>query len=122
MAGDAPPATESKRPVDSAFQQQRLKAWQPLLTPKYVIGTFFLVGCIFVPVGIVVLHASNTVVEISQRYDDMSPPTSVNGTMRQVTLNITKDMDAPIYFYYQLTNFYQNHRRYVKSRSDEQLR
>jgi hypothetical protein len=26
------------------------------------------------------------------------------------------------YFYYKLTNFYQNHRRYVKSRSDEQLR
>jgi hypothetical protein len=31
-------------------------------------------------------------------------------------------MNAPIYMYYQLNNFYQNHRRYVKSRSDEQLR
>ena len=27
---------------------------------------------------------------------------------------ITKDMKAPIYVYYHLTNFYQNHRRYVK--------
>ena len=26
-----------------------------------------------------------------------------------------------MYFYYGLSNFYQNHRRYVKSRSDSQL-
>ena len=31
-------------------------------------------------------------------------------------------MTAPVYVYYQLDNFYQNHRRYVKSRSDAQLR
>eukprot|EP00300_Choanocystis_sp_HF-7_P024526 c25_g1_i2.p3 GENE.c25_g1_i2~~c25_g1_i2.p3 ORF type:complete len:225 (+),score=40.61 c25_g1_i2:313-987(+) len=30
-------------------------------------------------------------------------------------------MQAPIYVYYQLTNYYQNHRRYVKSRNDAQL-
>ncbi len=31
-------------------------------------------------------------------------------------------MPAPILVYYQLDNFYQNHRRYVSSRSDGQLR
>lgn len=31
-------------------------------------------------------------------------------------------MEGPIYVYYQLDNFYQNHRRYVASRSDAQLR
>ena len=30
-------------------------------------------------------------------------------------------MKAPVYFYYKLENFYQNHRRYVKSRNDDQL-
>jgi len=34
---------------------------------------------------------------------------------------ITSTMAAPIFVYYKLTNFYQNHRRYVKSRSDPQL-
>jgi len=31
-------------------------------------------------------------------------------------------MNGPVFFYYQLTNFFQNHRRYVKSRADTQLR
>lgn len=31
-------------------------------------------------------------------------------------------MKAPIFVYYELENFYQNHRRYVKSRSYKQLR
>jgi hypothetical protein len=37
-------------------------------------------------------------------------------------LTITKEMKQPIFVYYQLDNFYQNHRRYVKSRNDAQLR
>ena len=38
------------------------------------------------------------------------------------TFSLEEDLKAPVYFYYQLENFYQNHRRYVKSRSFEQLR
>jgi hypothetical protein len=34
---------------------------------------------------------------------------------------IEEDITGPIYVYYQLDNFYQNHRRYVKSRDNEQL-
>ena len=30
-------------------------------------------------------------------------------------------MQAPVFFYYELHNFYQNHRRYIKSRSTSQL-
>ena len=35
---------------------------------------------------------------------------------------VEKDMHPPIYVYYKLTNYYQNHRRYVKSRNEKQLR
>jgi hypothetical protein len=105
----------SDRPPDSDFHQQNLKAWQPLLTPGWVIATFFVIGIIFVPIGVVILQASNGVKEFSKRYDQMANPALVS-------LNITEDMAGPVYFYYQLTNFYQNHRRYVKSRSDPQLR
>ena len=42
----------------------------------------------------------------------------VNCTMK---IEIDSDIPQPIYVYYQLDNFYQNHRRYVKIRSNEQL-
>jgi len=42
--------------------------------------------------------------------------------MCDVELNIAKDMKKPVYFYYHLANYYQNHRRYVKSREPGQLR
>ena len=45
-----------------------------------------------------------------------------NGKNCEVTFTVDEDMEAPVYVYYQLDNFYQNHRRYVKSLSFEQLR
>jgi len=76
------------------------------------------VGLVFIPIGIVIFAASNSVVEVTERYDLQCS----NNTICTVNITITEDMNGPIFFYYQLTNFYQNHRRYVKSRSDTQLR
>jgi hypothetical protein len=39
-----------------------------------------------------------------------------------ITVTVTEAMEPPIYFYYKLTNYYQNHRRYVRSRDDQQLK
>ena len=33
-----------------------------------------------------------------------------------------KDMVAPVFMYYELDNFFQNHRRYVESRDNTQLK
>eukprot|EP01118_Nematostelium_gracile_P006789 TRINITY_DN218_c0_g1_i1.p1 TRINITY_DN218_c0_g1~~TRINITY_DN218_c0_g1_i1.p1 ORF type:complete len:308 (+),score=74.14 TRINITY_DN218_c0_g1_i1:46-969(+) len=110
----------SKKPAATAFKQQQLKAWQPILTPIPVIITFMCIGIIFIPIGIALLVASNSVVEVSQRYDNIES-CPINSTCT-VTLDITKKMKAPVYFYYKLENYYQNHRRYVKSRNDQQLR
>jgi hypothetical protein len=122
-------------PDNSDFKQQRLKAWQPILTPYWVIFTFLTVGVVFLAIGIAVLLASNNVVEVtSSTYQDIKTDivtgkkcsSAVNSTasscMIAQTIEIPKDMKAPIYMYYELDNFYQNHRRYVKSRADTQLR
>ncbi|GJP37829.1 hypothetical protein CLOM_g22235 [Closterium sp. NIES-68] len=128
------PKKESKKPKYSRFTQQELPACKPLLTPAWVIGTLFLVGAAFIPIGVVALMASNSVVEVVQRYDDRCVPSaSANdavayiqnpATVKKCDIQITvpKTMQPPVFVYYQLTNFYQNHRRYVKSRSDSQLR
>lgn len=39
-----------------------------------------------------------------------------------VEFTIDKDLKAPVYLQYELSEFYQNHRRYVKSRLDSQLK
>jgi len=126
---DAEPELKNK-PEDSDFKQQRLKAWQPILTPFWVILTFASVGIVFLIVGILVLMASDDVVEFqSAEYQALGGASCVQGNastpsscLVDFSAAITKDMKAPIYVYYHLTNFYQNHRRYVKSRSDIQLR
>jgi hypothetical protein len=100
------------------------------------MATFMVVGIIFIPIGAITLLASNGVVEIVHRYDSECLP--ANYTTKEervsyiqnpleshtcnVTLTVPKKMKQPVYVYYELDNFYQNHRRYVKSRSDQQLR
>jgi hypothetical protein len=106
-------------PEDTPFKQQRLPAWQPILTPNWVIGTFLIVGCIFMPIGGAIYAASSGVTEIRVPYGDESACKS--GLSTVVKIVPAKDMKNP-FMYYELTNFYQNHRRYVTSRSDGQLR
>jgi len=110
----------SKRPAMTAFKQQQLKAWQPILTPVPVIATFLIVGIVFIPIGIVLVQASNSVVEITTRYDNLDA-CALNHSCT-IDLIVHKKMQHPVYLYYRLDNYYQNHRRYVKSRNDAQLR
>lgn len=120
----------SKRPEDSDFKQQRLPAWQPLLTPKWVILTFFVVGAVFLPIGVVIVNSSEDVVELSRRYDHLEVSNDCTGNNLTsaadcsicLTFEVEEDMEQPVYLYYELSNYYQNHRRYVKSRSDLQLK
>jgi len=114
--------SRNNRPDDADWKQQRLKAWQPLLTPPWVIGTFVAVAIIFIPIGIGIVVSSNNVVEYKLRYDEVcGSPNVTNPSSCSVTFTITDKMTAPVYVYYELTNYYQNHRRYVNSRSDYQL-
>ena len=212
-------AAQKHRPDSSAFKQQKLKVWRPILTPKKVVMLFTGLGLIFLPIGIAIIVASNQVRPASaaalsvaamvadavllpmlplpfsacllhmlarcrrRRHPPPSPlplhraacsldgrahalsrtraPTLVaqvavaetadygrdassNSTPRggsgcciancngnswdrielnpcYITLTIEETMTPPIFMYYQLANFYQNHRRYVRSRSDTQL-
>jgi len=170
---------ETKKPDNSAFKQQRLPAWQPVLTAKSVLPIFVIVGLVFIPIGALIIVASNEVLEYETAYtdctartfwfaEDSDPPSSnvlqtnldiireeetistcgdvyqkwanckdasaTDACDNQVfnqsfpptcictqSLNIEQNMDKSTFTYYRLTDYYQNHRRYVKSRDDVQL-
>jgi len=161
-----------KRPANTAFKQQRLKAWQPILTPKTVLPTLFIIGIIFAPIGGLLIWGSSLVSEISFDYTECEsltpslsndslafvdipsnkfsyrlraadskglPPNSPryafldntnNATVTDVSakkqcvveFDIPADLAPSVLFYYRLTNFFQNHRRYVKSLNSNQLK
>ncbi|TVY82402.1 Meiotically up-regulated protein [Lachnellula suecica] len=158
---------KSRRPANTAFRQQRLKAWQPILTPKTVLPLFFAIGIIFAPIGGGLLYASAVVQELVMDYSNCNTdaplwptfgPMPSGSTISHFTKNSTQTikyddptwsrnittfvnkagkntnttecylqfgvpntMKAPVLFYYKLTNFYQNHRRYAKSFNSDQL-
>jgi len=62
------------------------------------------------------------VVEFSERYDDTTECENNIGSTCSINITLDDDMKEPIFVYYELRNFYQNHRNYVKSRSDAQNR
>ena len=157
--------------TDTAFKQQRLKAWQPILTPKTVLPTFFILGIIFAPIGGILIWGSSLITEITLDYTDCENlstssandslsfqdmpsnrfsyslrsadknafvrtpqyaflDNSNNSSVTDVTMerqcaiefDIPADMGPSVFLYYKLTNFYQNHRRYVKSMDANQLK
>lgn len=127
------------RPHSSKLKQQRLAAWQPILTPPHASACFLLTAVIFIPIGVAILQANDNVVDVEFRYDNVRSCTSANndrvlnfswGNRNQTTsmgcvigvdFDISARMEPPIYMYYKLTRFYQNHRRYSGSRLDTQL-
>ncbi|KAI0781228.1 transcription regulator [Trametes elegans] len=162
-----------RRPANTAFKQQRLKAWQPILTPRTVLPTLFIIGILFAPIGALLVWGSGLVSEINIDYTDCELLSAQNasasatdltftdvpsskfsyklrakdgdapyrtpqyaflnrtgaadaavGTAQQcvVRFDVPADMDPPVLLYYKLSNFYQNHRRYVKSLDQNQLR
>lgn len=142
-----------RKPANTAFKQQRLKAWQPILTPRTVLPAFFLVAIIFAPIGAVLYYFAEKVNEFTIDYtqcynapagtqqqipsskysyqlhdkntSNFQPPTwSFDSATRTCNLyfSVPSRLESSVFMYYKLTNYYQNHRRYVKSSDTNQLK
>uniref|UniRef100_A0A0F7Z9V4 Cell cycle control protein n=3 Tax=Crotalus TaxID=8728 RepID=A0A0F7Z9V4_CROAD len=124
-------AGKSRKPDNTAFKQQRLPAWQPILTAGTVLPAFFVIGLIFIPIGIGIFVTSNNIREFEIDYTGIDPNSPCNKCLNvswnaspcHCVINFTLDQsfEGNVFMYYGLSNFYQNHRRYVKSRDDSQL-
>lgn len=111
-------------PKNSNFKQQTMKAYKPVPTVKSAAIIFTVLGIIFIIVGAVLLSYSLEIIEYKERYDnkdDCKKTDKGESYTCSVTFKVKEKMKEPVYFYYQLNNFYQNHRRYVKSKSAKQL-
>ncbi len=101
---------------DSRFKQQRLPAWRPVPNIISILIVFSFFGLLFIILGIVLLVYSNKVKSAEIEYSDCA----LNTVCRKQIL-IEDDIDQPVFVYYQLNGFYQNSRRYLKSRDISQL-
>ena len=95
-------------------------SWRPIPTINTTVSCLGITGGIFIAIGIIILSLSNKIVEIEIRYDDKKE--CLIGTTCNLTLKIDKKMIKNVFVYYGLKNFYQNHRRYTKSKSYKQLK
>lgn len=66
--------------ADTAFKQQRLKAWQPILTPKTVLPTLFAIAVIFAPIGGLLVWGSGKVTQITLDYTQCDADAPTDGS------------------------------------------
>ena len=105
-----------ERVKQSRFKQQNLPAWRPVPTILSIVIVFSSFGILFIILGIVLLVYSNKVHSAKIEYTDCALNSNC---IKQLTLE--ENIDSPVFIYYQLDGFYQNSRRYLKSKEIDQL-
>lgn len=133
----------TKEPRYTKLTQQDLAACKPVLDATWATFIFAAIAFVLIPIGAVCLVYGLRPVEVVHRYDEEcarqhgatntsaaqlwlhsnQQPGLINTSALACTISIKipAAMSPPIFVYYELDGVYQNHRRYVKSRSDVQL-
>ena len=99
--------------------------WRPVPTVLSTTLCFAIIGVIFLVIGIIIIVYSSKIKEFEIRYDNLPEcENALNSNNKTCTLNIElkEQFTRPVMVYYQLNNFYQNHRRYIKTKSVDQLK
>lgn len=136
-------AVKVNKPKESAYWQQKLKAWSPVMTPLRIIIVLLSIGAAFIPTGLYLMSAATSQYEKTIVYDSTSTmdascsidtinqnlqcPVSLLSKLLyfvfiishdsfpfpQITVTLSQDVTGPIYVYYELYNYYQNQRNYA---------
>lgn len=112
---------------ESLFWQQKIKTWRPVYDAKHNFVFFLILSVFFWTTGYFIMNKTNEIAatEYEVTYSDFSgcqvDPTNDDPNICKVNIDLKHDIPGPVYVYYKIDNMYQNHRRYVKSRSYSQL-
>lgn len=130
--------THPNRPSSSRWKQQNMPAWQPIYRPFNVVSSFIGFGLLSIAIGVFMLITTLKTNEIVHDYtkckwiannsltcaDVIERRLLKQNNQRckcEVKIEIMENMATPVYLYYNLDGFYQNHRRYVTSVDYNQL-
>ncbi|XP_026151325.1 transmembrane protein 30C [Mastacembelus armatus] len=122
----------ARRPDNSAFKQQRLPAWSPMLTANTVLPFFYFMALTCMLLGVWLLLTVQSTQEIRMDYTEAGTcnicfekrknvSNAAESCSCKVVFPIEKPLKGDVFFYYSLQNFHQNLRRYMSSRDDGQL-
>uniref|UniRef100_A0A8C2ZPX4 Cell cycle control protein n=1 Tax=Cyclopterus lumpus TaxID=8103 RepID=A0A8C2ZPX4_CYCLU len=127
----------ARRPDNSAFKQQRLPAWSPMLTANTVLPFFYFMGpfCVLLspfdsPLSFQLDYTKagscDECFEMRKNVSKAALNCFCKVEFRiekafKVTNAPLKQLRGDVFFYYGLQNFHQNLRRYMDSRDDGQM-
>nr|XP_046267899.1 cell cycle control protein 50B [Scatophagus argus]XP_046267901.1 cell cycle control protein 50B [Scatophagus argus]XP_046267902.1 cell cycle control protein 50B [Scatophagus argus]XP_046267903.1 cell cycle control protein 50B [Scatophagus argus]XP_046267904.1 cell cycle control protein 50B [Scatophagus argus] len=118
------------RPDNTAFTQQRLPAWQPMLSAGIVIPGFVLIGLAFIGIGVALFVTTQNIQVLELDYTGVANNTpcfvcssnpNVKNCVCMLDFSINTLFKGPVFFYYGLTNYFQNYRKYGVSKDANQL-
>lgn len=107
-----------EKPAKGRLRRFLMKSFHPPPSVKTAIIVLLTLGLIFIIIGAILISYSIPLVQYQEQYfkkgsDDYSD--------QNITINIKKKMTKPIFLYYKVNNFFQNHRIYSLSKSIKQL-
>jgi hypothetical protein len=132
MGADGEPTTrpKSRKPKYTRFSQQQLRALRPALTLELTAKLCLIVGTIFMALGATTYTGVKSLHTVVKRYDDVVDctsgffPTEAErelkmsndgaGTTCSIEFDAETTLEKPVYVYYELSNFFQNHRAFVR--------
>mmetsp|Transcript_45527 Transcript_45527/g.73206 ORF Transcript_45527/g.73206 Transcript_45527/m.73206 type:complete len:216 (-) Transcript_45527:794-1441(-) len=111
---------------DNRLLQNDLPGCRVVLFPRQAAYLFLIIGFTFLLIGLYVERMSSDIHEIRVRYDDVCRTTSSNTSSLspppcQLQVKIPEDLSQPVFVYYSLEEFFQNHRGYITSFSAAQI-
>ncbi|CAL9690367.1 unnamed protein product [Knipowitschia caucasica] len=122
----------ARRPDNSAFKQQRLPAWSPMLTANTVLPFFYITALVCMLLGVWLLLTVQSTQEMKMDYTEAGTCDKCFEKRKNVSyssepcectvvFSLEKPFKGDVFFYYGLRNFHQNLRRYMDSRDDGQM-